>query len=836
MDETREPSGDDLAGGSSSRIGAVSLGELYDRGSHLYSTRTSEAFDAVDVRSRERILLWTLRFPLALDSTSPAEYVKRLDQISQIKGPYPKLLRYGVDTRGIAFLATEYLRGRSILDQTFTPKTLERTFVEVLQVVAPLHKAGIVLGDLSLDSFALDDRGRVVLWALQGPFESGARQTAMLPPAETLHFLAPEQRTVSGITPGVDVYALGVFGYRLITGKFLQTDKGAPGPGDDVLSLCPPPSSLRSDAPAWVDDVIGRCLEHNPDNRFRDVSEVLQVMFEAIQSGIVPGGGGRWSKRTLIVSPKQREQAIRPRALAKTPSTTISRPQTAMPKEEIQASVTKAMNTFTWVVAVLVGVLAAALLFFYFERSGGSSREDECAILTHAEYAPPELKPLIFDVTAEGVTPERREEALGKIAENRDPIAYAVLLALTKCNAETRLKKASEKFLVQRIGDQGTVRAASVLNKWLEQLAAQNKSASDLPIYSLFLRACDLARPLESRQQALKESYAIDPEVSIELAAALSLDEREEHFLPVLRALLADQSPGTDLASHGAGALIVSNPRLNSFFSNEIPDLLGKFSEGDLRWILEQLARSDSPVAIDVAKELVQRKALSPFRSEFLRTLVETNRKGTFDALSRALVRGSLGKLEHEDIVQFARWMSLEAEPVLLATCATVNDQDMAVEAFEILAGKSIATEPAASLIRWVKSQYWDYRKKMAKPVGIMSLIDLASKEDLDYAMGELMPFAGGGTLFRVLVQTNEERLIQAGLDRMGEIISSEDLLSLLGHRSRSVRISAVKALKGRNDLAVLQGILQAYAHEKDEDVRALYRELHWVTRDRDKQ
>ncbi len=833
MDDTREPGLGEAAG--QSRIGGVSIGDLYDRGSHLYSTRTSEAYDAVDKNTRDRVLLWTLRFPLSLDSNTPAEYVKRLDQIGQVKGPYPRLLRYGVDTRGVAFAAMEYIRGRSLLEQSFTPKTLERTFVEILQVVAPLHKAGIVLGDISLDSFALDERGRVILWALQGPFESGARQTAMLPPAETLHFLAPEQRTVSGITPGVDVFALGVFGYRLITGRFLQSDRGTPGPADDVLSIVPPPSSLRSDAPPWADDVLGKCLESNPENRFRDVSEVLQVMFEAIQSGVVPGGGGRWSKRTLIVSPKQREQAIRPKALSKTPSTTINRPAAVMPKEEIQASVTKAVNTFTWVVAVLVGVLAAALLFFYFERSGTGSGDDECAILTHAEYAPPELKPLIFDVTAEGVSPERREEALGKIAENRDPIAYAVLLALTKCNTEARLKKASEKLLIQRIGDQGTVRAASVLNKWLERLAAENKSVSDLPVYSLFLRACDLARPLESRRQALKESYALEPETSLRLAAALSLDEREEHFLPVLRSLISDQSPGADVASHGAGALIVSHPRLNTFFSNEIPDLLGKFEEGDLRWILEQLARSDSPIAIDVAKELVQRKALSPFRTEFLRVLVETNRGGNFDALSRALVRGSLGKLEHEDIVQLARWMSLEAEPVLLATCATVGDADIAVEAFEILAGKSLATEPASSLVRWVKSQYWDYRKKIAKPVGIIGLLDLASKEDLDYAMGELMPFSGGGTLFRVLVQTNEERLIQAGLDRMGEMVSSEDLLSLLGHRSRSVRLAAVRALKGRNDLAVLQGILQAYAREKDEDVRALYREIHWVTRDREK-
>jgi len=840
MDETRESEGQKEDGNATNSgpaashplIGAVSLGDLYERGSHLYATRTSEAYEAVDARSRERVMLWTLRFPLSLDSSSALDFVKRLETISKLSGSYPQFRAYGVDARGIAFLATEFVRGRSPLEQGSSPKNLERTFVEMLQVVAPIHSAGLVLGDISLDSFALDERGRITLWALLGAFESGARQTAILPPGETLQFLAPEQRSMAGVTPGADVFALGVYGYRLFTGRFLHSDKSAPGVGEDVTALSPAPLSVRGDLPSWVDDILGRCLESDPAARFRDVNDVLQKTFEAIQTGISPGGGGRWSRRTLIVTNQQKDQVIRPKALSRVSAVT-QRP--VEPKrEEIAASVNKAVNVFTWVIAILVGMLGSGLLFFYFQKWDGGSTQDECSILAHAEYAPPELRPFIFDITAQGAGIERREDALGKISESRDPIAYAVLLAITKCNGEVQLKKLAEKLLVKRIGDQGFVRAATVLGKWFDKISAANKAAADLPVYTLFLRACDVARPLESRHEALKEAYGLDGETATQLAAALSLDEREDHFAPLLRAFLSEQSPGQSYDGKGAGALIVANARLSDFFANELSDLIPKFSDTDLTWILEQLSRSENQTALLVAKELMQRKAVPPFQAEFLRALTDNGRTHGLDALGRALIRGALGKVEREDISQFGRWMSLDAEPVLLAACATAATPELSVEAFDILAGKSISREPASSLLRWVKSQYWDYRKKMAKAIGILGLVDIASDQDIDFAMAELMPFVQGGSLFRVIVQTNEDRLIRSALERMGEITSPEDLLTLLGHRSKAVRMEAVKALKGRNELSVLQGILQAYSREKDDEVRQLYQQIHWVTRDRD--
>ncbi|MFN8391713.1 MAG: hypothetical protein U0136_15600 [Bdellovibrionota bacterium] len=834
MDDSQLEPGSAGTGSSSnpdSLIGGAFVGDLYDRGSHLISTRTSEAFEATDNSTGERLILWTLRYPLGVDSESAQHFVRRLEQLSRLEAPIPKFLRYGVDSRGTAYVAMSYFRGRQLLDQAQTPKLAERTFVEMLQVVAPLHKNGIVLGDISVDSFTLDEQGRVILWALLGPFESGAKQTAILPPPETIQFLAPEQRTVSGTEASADVYALGIYAYRLFTGRFAHGEKGAAVSNEDITALAPAPSSVRADLPLWVDDILGKCLETKPENRYRDVNEVLQVLFESVQSGIAPGGTGRWSRRTLIVSPTvQKDQTIRPKALNKQAAA-----QSGKNKEEIQRSVSRAVNIFTWIVALLAGVLGAGLLFVFFDKwNSNKPANDECSIVTHADYAPPELKPLIFDLTAKGVTLEKRQEALQKISQSKDPIAYAILLALTKCRTEAELKTSAEQLLVQRIKDQGSVRAADVLGKWLEKVEQGGKSPADMPVYSLLLRACDIGRPLETRHQALKEASTTDPDVSLQLAAALSMDENEQRFLPLFRSLLMERSPGVSFENRGVGSLIFSNSMLTSFYANELPEMLPKFSDDDLLWLLERFSASDNSLGIEIAKEALSRKAVPPFQAVFLKALVDSGRGKSFGGIEHSLLRAALGKIDRNDIVQFGRWMSLDFERVMLAACATIQSPDLGVEAFDILASRSLESEPANSFVKWIKGSFWEYRKKLVKPVGILGLIDIAGDTELAYAFGELMPFAANGTLFKVIKQTGEERLIRMALDRLGEVTPADDLLALLSYKSKSVRIAAVKALKDRNELSVLQGILQAYGREQDEEVKAVYRENHWVTRDRD--
>jgi eukaryotic-like serine/threonine-protein kinase len=92
-------------------------------------------------------------------------------------------------------------------------------------------------------------------------------------------YMAPEQIEGGMITPGTDIYALGIVIYEMLTGEL-------PFAGDTPLSTAmkrlkaPAPSPLARvphlDA-KWV-AVVARCLEREPEQRFANTEEIMQVL------------------------------------------------------------------------------------------------------------------------------------------------------------------------------------------------------------------------------------------------------------------------------------------------------------------------------------------------------------------------------------------------------------------------------------------------------------------------------------------------------------------------------------------------------------------------------
>lgn len=864
MDETRhtQGSGSEALGEKLAQaIAGSQLSSYFDRGDLLYVTRTSEAYDALDRTDGRRALVWVLRHAIPPGSEAAQRFLSRLQRVTHSGLPIVPVKLFGIDGRGAAFLVQEYIRLRSPFEQMIPAKSAERLFIEMLQIVAPLHHQGIYLGDLSLDSFQLDERGRLCLTAMLGTFDALAAQAAIQPPPETLHFLAPEQRGGTGTELASDVFALGVLGYRLFTGRFLISDSKdlhpAVGP-EDLTAIAPPPSVVRPDVPHWLDDVIGCALDPSGGDRYRDAAHMLDVVIRALNEGSPPGGANRWARRAVIPSNtgkgqvrSSQQQEEEPRAngelTSKPASSSVDRRRESpseLSTEVRRGGLTEARGrkrggvpqlSVTWVATAFVAVVSAIMLFVLFDKMNAAPPREEDPVRKHSELAPADLKPLIYDVTAPEIPLEKRQQLLQKIAEHDDPIAYAVLMSMLKSNSDGRLKGAAQQYLVERIKRQGRAKSAEIVGKWFMAQSESQKNPADSPLYPLLLRACDPSKPLESRRQAITDAYKLDSVVALQLSAALSLDEPEKNFVPVLRKFLSVEQPDVDFSDRGIGALLLSSNALSVFFDHRMLETIQKFSDEDLKWVMLQISKFDNMLLFDVAREVLRRKAVPPYQSVFLKTLVEAGRFSNSGPIQRALVRSSLGKLGQDEITQFGKWMSLDAEPVLLAACALVTEPELEVTAFDTLAGRTLQTEPAASLMAWIKSKYWQYRKRFVKTIGVLGLVDLASDEDIKFAFEPLMPFAGNPALFHVLIDTKHPRIIKIALDRFGEVMPSAELLPLLSHKNKYIRVEAIRALKGRNELVVLQTILREFNREQDPDVKKIYRETHWVTNDREK-
>jgi hypothetical protein len=794
----------------------------YDRGAHLFSTRCAEAFEATHRATNAKCLLWILRYPVNAENAK--ELTARLTKIKALKLPISKIIHAEVDASGVAYILMEYEKLSPFMDSTWVPVELEEKFISSIKSIEALHRTGVIIGDIAEHTLLLRENKTITLGSLLGDFDFAAQHTAQLPPAESINFVAPERAVTARPDVASDVYSLGVYAYRLFTGQYPK-------------SPIKKPSSFRSDLPVWVDAVIGSCLQADPSKRFKDVLTMIKVIEESIKSNKPPELSGLWSSAKLEQKDLQKEtkEIVKVKAKKKEenelPEQEKARPKVA--EKAAQKVNLPSKNTFVWFFALIMGLGIAGFVFLSIGSSKpGSKKATEDAAVNDpiafvAEYAPVELKESILKLADADLDTQTKLSLLTQINQSQDPVVYEVLVSVVQSSYDAAIKSQAKKYIIERLDLQGLNSTSGLMQDWVSFQAQLSPAATHV------FRAVDFSRPVRSRVTSLVEASNKDMILALRFSAALAIDEDDPAFIENLRTLLAKQAPGEDYSAKGIGALLVSHPALSIFLDRDISKALAKFSDQDLTWSLLKAAEGDQPILKELAQEVIRRNILSPFQMIFIGVLVREIQPGQVShVFDRELVLAAMGKIQSSDLYNFARWDSLESEKVILAICASSPDANVTREAFDILAAKSLRNKLAANFISWVKSGFWEYRARMAKPIAIISMADLATQQELQQALDNLMPFSKGG-LFKVISTSDDKMLIKESLSRMGALLSNDDLIGLLSSKNKEIRIEAVRGLKDRNELDVLKAIVKAYDAEKDAEVRKIYNEIHWVTKNR---
>lgn len=127
--------------------------------------------------------------------------------------------------------------------------------ISLLALLDHVHRRGVVHCDVKRQNVLVGERAQLLDFGIARDIgasaANGAGQVAGTPA-----YMPPEMLEGREVGPGTDRYALGVFLYRGLTGRF-------PFPWDPVLHLGAkrdrswlPPSSLRSDLPVALDDLL----------------------------------------------------------------------------------------------------------------------------------------------------------------------------------------------------------------------------------------------------------------------------------------------------------------------------------------------------------------------------------------------------------------------------------------------------------------------------------------------------------------------------------------------------------------------------------------------------
>ncbi len=218
-------------------------------------------------------------------------YVRGLQQVRS--GHIARVLESGV-TGAAYWVAAEWLEGASLTERLGRPAgqavatSLLRQICSGLQAA---HQHGIVHRDLKPENVFLTttathdefvkvlDFGLAPMMLKQKP---GSPRTPSGQLCGTPQYLAPEQCTGGVVDLRADLYALGVIGYELLTGR-------VPFDGRNPIQVMlrhrderpVPPHELQPSVPRALSDVIMRALEKHPEDRWATAAELAEALRSA---------------------------------------------------------------------------------------------------------------------------------------------------------------------------------------------------------------------------------------------------------------------------------------------------------------------------------------------------------------------------------------------------------------------------------------------------------------------------------------------------------------------------------------------------------------------------
>jgi serine/threonine protein kinase/tetratricopeptide (TPR) repeat protein len=187
------------------------------------------------------------------------------------------------DAAGMKFISMAYVDGEDLHHLLMREGRLptERMLHIARQLCVALdaaHSEGVVHRDLKPQNIMLGSKDHVFVSDF-GLAKSLGAVNSMTQSGEMLgtpRYMAPEQVEARSVDARTDIYALGLIFYEMVTGD-------VPFTAETTLQLMykraheipPAPKTVVPDLPDWLNNVIMKCLERDPANRYQNAIDIL---------------------------------------------------------------------------------------------------------------------------------------------------------------------------------------------------------------------------------------------------------------------------------------------------------------------------------------------------------------------------------------------------------------------------------------------------------------------------------------------------------------------------------------------------------------------------------
>jgi TolB-like protein/Tfp pilus assembly protein PilF/predicted Ser/Thr protein kinase len=253
------------------RIGAGGMGIVYR---------------ARDERLDRDVALKVLAPGILFDEPARKRFRREALALSKLAHPNIAMV-FDFDTQnGVDFLVMEYIRGANLTDRLTSGALPEKEALaiggQIATALEAAHEAGIIHCDLKPGNIMVTPKAEIKLLDFGlAKFVRVSELTATVSAtrneglAGTLPYMAPEQ--LHGEPPDLrtDIFAFGAVLYEIATGRRPFQGRTSSALTDEILHrLPPPPGRVNPSLSPKLEDLILKCLEKEPDQRYQSSKEL----------------------------------------------------------------------------------------------------------------------------------------------------------------------------------------------------------------------------------------------------------------------------------------------------------------------------------------------------------------------------------------------------------------------------------------------------------------------------------------------------------------------------------------------------------------------------------
>lgn len=250
-------------------------------------------YKAVDPVDGQVVAIKTMKSSVSASKSARRRFLKEARLLAEISNPFVTRLIEANEDDGIAFMAMEFVQGRSVGDQLkskgqFEERVALSVVADVARGLDDAHRQGIVHRDLKPDNILIEEvegadlpRGRLTDFGLARQLDQSESMnvTQAGTVLGTPLYMAPEQWSKGDVDPRADVYSLGATLYHMLAGS-------APFQASDLAGLMSahlndPLPSLQKHNPnvtAGAISVIEKAMTKDPNERYQDASDLLEEL------------------------------------------------------------------------------------------------------------------------------------------------------------------------------------------------------------------------------------------------------------------------------------------------------------------------------------------------------------------------------------------------------------------------------------------------------------------------------------------------------------------------------------------------------------------------------